>query len=86
MVQIYSTSNTNVPIAGIADYNNTSPSRQVALYRILNAGMNPLSINTVPTEHYVDSFAHAIYGDGPYSLLHPNSTTEFCARNVDVLA
>lgn len=86
MVQVYSTSNTNAPIGRIADYNNTSPSRQVALYRILNTDVNPISISTLATGPQDNDFAQAIYAGGPYSLLHPNSTTDFCARNIDVLA
>ena len=31
-------------------------------------------------------FAGAFYGDGPYSLEHPNNTTELVAQNVDYLA
>lgn len=31
-------------------------------------------------------FASAFYGDGPYSLEHPNNTTELVAQNVDYLA
>lgn len=32
------------------------------------------------------NMAQAFYGDGPYSLEHPNNTTEFIAQNVDYLA
>lgn len=41
---------------------------------------------TSPSKEYTQSFAGAFYGDGPYSLEHPNNTTEFVAQNVDYLA
>ena len=41
------------------------------------------------TRHSIEvshDFAGAFYGDGPYSLEHPNNTTELVAQNVDYLA
>lgn len=32
------------------------------------------------------NIAAAFYGDGPYSIEHPNNTTEFVAQYVDYLA
>ena len=39
-----------------------------------------------PSKERVQDFAGAFYGDGPYSLEHPNNRTEFVAQNVDYLA
>lgn len=86
MGYIYSGSNTTSPIGKVMDYNNTNPSRGVAIYRLLG------SENTVSTSRYSvnrdfsNEFSNAIYGDGPYSLLHPNSTTEMVANNIDTIA
>jgi len=83
MGYIYSGSNTTTPIGKVMDYNNTNPSKGVALYRVLQTNYEPVSSqrNSNPT-----TFAGAIYGEGPYSLLHPNSTTEYVAQNIDTLA
>ncbi len=80
---IYSGSNTTAPIGKIMDYNNTNPSKGVALYRLLSP--NPLTVNA-SSYTQPGSFSQAIYGDGPYSLLHPNSTTASVANNIDLLA
>lgn len=85
MVNIYSASNTSLPIGKVMDYNNTNPSRRVALYRVAPERFS----QPAPIEQYnqqPNSFARAIYGDGPYSLLCPNSTTEILAQNIDLLA
>lgn len=85
MVQVYSAANVNAPIGKISDCNNTSLSANVALYRILNPDNN-LFLPSFGSTAFNNDFAQAIYGDGPYTLLHPNSTTEFRAQNVDILA
>lgn len=84
MVNIYSTSNSSLPIGKVMDYNNTNPSRNVALYRVA-AERFPQTAPIVE-QNQQNSFAQAIYGDGPYSLLCPNATTEFLAQNIDLLA
>ena len=38
------------------------------------------------SQEFKTDFASAFYGDGPYSLEHPNNTTEILAQNVDYLA
>lgn len=86
MGYIYSGSNTTMPIGKVMDYNNTNPSKGVALYRILTTDYEPhLPVSQASSGHST-SFANAIYGGGPYSLLHPNSTTEYLAQNIDTLA
>ena len=37
-------------------------------------------------KEHASNFAQAIYGDGPYSLLRPNNTTESRAVNIDYVA
>ncbi len=81
---IYSGSNTTAPIGKVTDYNNTNPSKAVALYRLHSP--NPLTVNASGYNTQSTGFAQAIYGDGSYSLLHPNSTTDYVANNIDVLA
>lgn len=40
-----------------------------------------------PTEDPMpNEFAQAIYGDGQYSLIHPNNTTDEIAVNIDYIA
>lgn len=84
MVNIYSTSNTSLPIGKVMDYNNTNPSSNVALYRVAAEGFSQTAPIVEHTQQ--NSFAQAIYGDGPYSLLCPNATSEFLAQNIDLLA
>lgn len=82
MVQIYSTSNSGIPIGRVADYNNTDSSRTITKFRELTPSQNPLSISLKKQPN----FASAIYGNGPYSLLHPNQTSEILAQNIDFIA
>lgn len=84
MVNIYSTSGTTLPIGKVLDYNNTNPAHRVALYRVASEHF-PQS-TPVSAKNQQTSFAKAIYGDGPYSLLYPNATTELLAQNIDLLA
>ena len=86
MAYIYSASNSMAPVGKVMDYNNTNPSQGVAVYRLLSDSNNLLSVQPRTYSYSANSFAEAIYSSGPYSLLHPNSTTEFCANNVDYLA
>lgn len=78
---IYSGSNTTLPIGRVEDYNNTNPSRGVAIYRTLQTSGTPMSFSPHSTQ-----FAQTIYGDGPYSLLRPNSTSDVLAQNIDLMA
>ena len=83
MVHIYTGSNTTIPVGMVMDYNNTNPSQGIALYRSLR----PASGYFIPQFNYSNNlFAQAIYGNGPYSLLHPNNTTSLVAQNQDYLA
>ncbi|MBQ8460479.1 hypothetical protein IJ541_10315 [bacterium] len=83
MVHIYTGSNTTVPVGMVMDYNNTNPSRGILLYRSLRPDFSNFS----PQFNYSNnSFAQAIYRNGPYSLLHPNNTTSLVAQNQDYLA
>ena len=83
MVHVYTGSNTTAPIGIIEDYNNTNPSRGVAIYRTLSANFNwqPMTESRQQTQ-----FAKLIYGDGPYSLHHPNVQSEVKAQTYDYLA
>ncbi len=81
MVQIYSNSNSGIPIGRVADYNNTNPSRAITSFRNLSAAHNPLTINPQRND-----FASAVYGDGPYSLTMPNQASDILALNIDYIA
>lgn len=81
---IYSGSNTTLPIGRVEDYNNTNPSRGVAIYRTLQTSGTPMSFP--PEVKHNTQFAQTIYGDGPYSLLRPNSTSNVLAQNIDLMA
>ena len=48
--------------------------------------ISPQEFVTHPPKEASSDFAGAFYGDGPYSLEHPNNRTEFVAQNVDYLA
>lgn len=85
MGYIYSGSNTTSPIGKVMDYNNTNPSSSVAIYRTLASAHNPLTFTPVDSGSQTN-FARAIYGEGPYSLLHPNYTNDYLANNIDMLA
>lgn len=85
MVYVYSGSNTTSPIGKVMDYNNTNPSRSVGIYRLLSSNKMSYISNTESAD-FSSNFASAIYGDGPYSLSHPNMSTELVARRFDALA
>lgn len=86
MVYVYSGSNTSSPIGKVMDYNNTNPSRSVGIYRMLSAGPVTSFVSNNGQTDFSSDFAGAIYGNGPYSLLHPNSTTQEVANHIDTLA
>lgn len=86
MGYIYLGSNTTSPIGKVMDYNNTNPSKGVTVYRILSTNHLVSNVSHSDKTGFSGSFADAIYGDGPYSLLHPNATTEYSANNIDTLA
>lgn len=48
--------------------------------------ISPENIASGITNKNSATFTNAFYGDGPYSLEHPNNTTEFVAQCVDYLA
>ena len=81
---IYSGSNTTLPIGRVEDYNNTNPSRSVAIYRTLQTSGTPMSFS--PEIKHNTQFAQTIYGDSPYSLLRPNSISDVLAQNIDLMA
>lgn len=81
MGYVYSGSHTTIPIGRVADYNNTNPSRAVAIYRTL---ATPQFVSSEQRSGQVD-FSTLIYGNSGYSLLHPNSTTETVAQKVDII-
>lgn len=83
MVNIYTGSNTTIPIGMVQDYNNTNASAAVKMYRTLATSPNP---STFHAEKMHTDFAQAIYGNGPYNLLRPNNTTETRALNIDYVA
>ncbi len=85
MVYVYSGSNTMAPIGKVMDYNNTNPSRSVGIYRLLSSNKLSFISNSNQTD-FSSNFANAIYGDGPYSLNHPNMSTEHVAMRFDALA
>lgn len=85
MGYIYSGSNTTSPIGKVMDYNNTNPSKGVAVYRLLSVN-SPSSATVSSRSESVSDFSQAIYAKGPYSLLHPNSTTDDVAKRLDLLA
>ncbi len=84
MVQVYTSSNTTMPIGRVEDFNNTNPSKVMTRYRILTGQTVGGSIVTGKTSHHTD-FSRAIYGDGPYSLLRPNSTSDTLAQHIDLM-
>lgn len=85
MVYVYSGSNTTAPIGKVMDYNNTNPSRSVEIYRMLTS--NPVNfVSNSGQADFSSDFASAIYRNGQYSLLHPNSTTDTVAQYIDTLA
>lgn len=80
MVNVYSASNMTSPLA--MNYGSMHHAKGVALYRF-----DPAQMQTATRqERASNDFAYAIYGDGPYSLLCPNETTEFVGQRFDALA
>ena len=84
MNSIVTSSNTTLPVGMVSDYNNTNASVAVKTYRLeTSKGAETYA----PTRGGNDmSFAQAVYGDGPYSLARPNSTSEILAQNIDLIA
>lgn len=83
MYNIVTSSNTTLPVGMVQDYNNTDPSLAVTTYRTETSASPMPAYTTEPKE---GSFAQAIYGDGPYSLNHPNSTSDVLCQNIDYIA
>ena len=83
MTAITTSSNTTLPVGMVADYNNTNAALAVKTYRTEMSANPQIYVKSSGNEN---SFANAIYGDGPYSLNHPNSISEVLAQNVDVIA
>ena len=77
MVNVYSAEKINSPVA---NYSNAMKSQGVALHRF------PETENVSSQEGFSNQFAHAVYGDGPYSLTCPNRTTDILGQNCDYLA
>jgi hypothetical protein len=84
MVYIYSSSNTTSPVGRVEDYNNTNPTSGVKMYKTLATSSN-LGAAYFPAQTQSD-FARLIYGNSPYSLLHPNVTSDILAKNTDYIA
>ena len=82
MVNFYAGTNMTPPI-GIGT-NDTNSLRAINMYRTLRTSPNPSSFHAEKT--HASNFAQAIYGDGPYSLMCPNNTTETKAVNLDYIA
>ena len=80
MVNIYSASNMTSPLS--MNYGNRHQTKGVALYRFAPS----MSQFSAQQERTSNDFAYAIYGNGPYSLLCPNETTEFVGQYFDALA
>ena len=78
MVDTYTSSKMTVPSGLINGYNNVGL-RSVGMHGTLPTTSNPTSFQP-------DDFSGAIYRDGPYSLLHPNNTTDERAVNLDFIA
>lgn len=86
MGYVYSGSNTTSPIGKVMDYNNTNPSKSVAVYRMLGSDISVSTGRQNVNNDFSNEFSNAIYGNGPYSLLHPNLTTDMVANNIDTIA
>ena len=81
MVNFYTAEKMIYPLA--MNYSNTGKSQGVALYRFAN----PENVNPTSTQDgFSQNFAHAVYGDGPYSLSCPNRTSDILGQNLDALA
>lgn len=84
MVYIYTGSSTTNPIGKVSDFNNTNPAKSVALYRL--EGNSSVENGRVQTSNNENNFGCAFYGNGPYSLSHPNYKSDILAQNIDFLA
>lgn len=82
MLYVSNASNSGVPIGRVEYYNNTNPASYVSKYRSLT-GTN-LQATQYKTPQ--NEFSQAFYGTGPYSLNHPNQTSDVLARNIDFVA
>lgn len=81
MVNVYSAEKINSQIT--ANYGNPMKSQGVALHRF----PEPENVSSPSSqEGFSNQFAHAVYGDGPYSLTCPNRTTDILGQNCDYLA
>ena len=83
MLNVTTSSNTTLPVGMIQNYNNTDASLAVKTYR-METSSNPMTFSAEPMAK--TAFAKAIYGDGPYSLNHPNSTSDVLCQNLDFIA
>ncbi|MBD5402795.1 hypothetical protein HDR58_08355 [bacterium] len=82
MDNVYSASSFKPAVGIPSDYNRNSASKRIEETQVVVDGSNYMR-----TENNVkNEFAQAVYGDGPYSLDHPNMLTEFNAVNIDYLA
>lgn len=72
MVGIYSSTN-----------NGMDSSSKVSFWNLAKTS-NPLKINTESISQ--NSFAAAIYGDGPNNLFHPACANDVLAQNLDITA
>lgn len=83
MVEFYSKSNMTLPIG--MNYNNSDTGiSAVKTYRAIATSSNPMTY--MPEETHTTDFAQAIYGNGPYSLLRPNSASDVLCLNLDLIA
>lgn len=84
MVSVNSNYNMTSPIGITQEKNGTNTTGVVGMYGKLATSSNP---STFKAENYHSTdFAKAIYGDGPYSLLRPNHTSDITAVNIDFVA
>ncbi|MCM1339634.1 MAG: hypothetical protein NC191_08190 [Muribaculaceae bacterium] len=82
MVNTYTASNYGVPVGHVADFNNTNPSHKIRKFKATEQITTPVSV----PQNTHSNFASAVYGDGPYSLNHPNQKSEILAQSVDYIA
>lgn len=81
MVSFNAKSTTTPPI-GL--YQNIDGFSAAKFYKTLATSSNPA---TFEAKNYQSTdFARAVYGDGPYSLLRPNNTSDVKALNIDYVA
>lgn len=81
MANIYSASKSTSPIA--MDY-HTNPSKGLSFRGIQNF-KSEITTSGFPQKGFSSDFAAAVYGNGPYSLEHPNATSDILANNLDLL-